>query len=95
MPATGKHFGLDQTWWSDNRKDVTAATDAALNYLQKLHVMFGTWDLALAAYNAGEGTVQRAIERNRRKGLPTDYGSLPLPPKQETMCPSCKQLKTS
>jgi membrane-bound lytic murein transglycosylase D len=93
MPATGKNFGLDQTWWSDNRKDVTAATDAALTYLQRLHVMFGTWDLALAAYNAGEGTVQRAIERNRRKGLPTDYESLPLPPETKNYVPKLQAIK--
>lgn len=93
MPATGKHFGLNQTWWSDNRKDVTAATDAALTYLQKLHVMFGTWDLALAAYNAGEGTVQRAIERNRKKGLPTDYESLPLPPETRNYVPKLQAIK--
>jgi len=93
MPATGKHFGLDQTWWSDNRKDVTAATDAALTYLQKLHVMFGTWELALAAYNAGEGTVQRAIERNRKKGLPTDYESLPLPTETRNYVPKLQAIK--
>lgn len=93
MPATGKHFGLNQTWWSDNRKDVTAATNAALTYLQKLHVMFGTWDLALAAYNAGEGTVQRAIERNRKKGLPTNYESLPLPPETRNYVPKLQAIK--
>ena len=93
MPATGKHFGLNQTWWSDNRKDVTAATDAALTYLQKLHVMFGTWDLALAAYNAGEGTVQRAIERNRKKGLPTDYESLSLPSETRNYVPKLQAIK--
>jgi len=95
MPATGKTFGLKQDWWVDNRRDVTAATNAALNYLQKLHGMFGSWDLALAAYNAGEGTVQRAIDRNIKKGLPTDYASLPLPEETKTTCLSFKPLKTS
>lgn len=93
IPSTGKHFGLKQNWWSDNRRDVTAATDAALTYLQKLHVMFGTWELALAAYNAGEGTVQRAIERNRRKGLPTDYQSLALPPETKNYVPKLQAVK--
>lgn len=79
VPKTGKYFGLEQNWWSDNRRDVTAATQAALDYLQKLHGMFGSWDLALAAYNAGEGTVSRAIARNEYAGLPTDYQSLKLP----------------
>lgn len=93
IPSTGKNFGLNQNWWKDNRRDVTAATDAALNYLEKLHVMFGTWELALAAYNAGEGTVQRAIERNRRKGLPTDYQSLPLPPETRNYVPKLQAVK--
>lgn len=93
IPSTGKDFGLKQNWWVDNRRDVTAATDAALNYLQKLHVMFGTWDLALAAYNAGEGTVQRAIERNRKRGLPTDYDSLPLPPETKNYVPKLQAVK--
>lgn len=93
VPATGKHFGLQQNWWVDNRRDVTAATDAALTYLQKLHVMFGSWELALAAYNAGEGTVMRAIERNRKKGLPTDYQSLNLPPETRNYVPKLQAVK--
>ena len=93
VPSTGKHFGLKQNWWADNRRDVMAATDAALTYLQKLHVMFGTWELALAAYNAGEGTVQRAIERNRKKGLPTDYQSLNLPAETKNYVPKLQAVK--
>lgn len=93
IPSTGKHFGLQQNWWVDNRRDVKAATNAALNYLQKLHVMFGSWDLALAAYNAGEGTVMRAIERNRKKGLPTDYQSLNLPPETRNYVPKLQAVK--
>lgn len=93
MPATGKHFGLKQDWWVDNRRDVTAATSAALTYLQKLHGMFGNWDLALAAYNAGEGTVQRAIDRNRKKGLPTDYASLSLPEETKNYVPKLQAIK--
>jgi membrane-bound lytic murein transglycosylase D len=93
IPSTGRNFGLQQNWWVDNRRDVTAATDAALTYLQKLHVMFGTWDLALAAYNAGEGTVMRAIERNRKKGLPTDYQSLNLPAETKNYVPKLQAVK--
>jgi len=93
VPSTGKDFGLKQNWWVDNRRDVMAATDAALNYLQKLHVMFGSWDLALAAYNAGEGTVMRAIERNRKKGLPTDYQSLSLPEETRNYVPKLQAVK--
>ena len=93
IPSTGKHFGLKQNWWVDNRRDVTAATNAALDYLQKLHGMFGAWDLALAAYNAGEGTVQRAINRNRAQGLPTDYQSLSLPPETRNYVPKLQAIK--
>ena len=76
IPSTGKNYGLTQDWWRDNRRDIVAATDAALSYLQRLHQMFGTWELALAAYNCGEGCVSRAIAYNQRKGLATDYLSL-------------------
>lgn len=93
MPQTGRHFGLKQNWWIDNRRDITAATDAALDYLQKLHVMFGAWDLALAAYNAGEGTVMRAIERNRKRGLPTDYAHLVLPAETMNYVPKLQAIK--
>ncbi len=83
IPSTGRHFKLRQTNFYDGRRDITASTNAALDYLGRLHDMFnGDWLLALAAYNAGEGTVSRAIERNERLGLPTDYWNLPLP--QET-----------
>lgn len=93
VPSTGKYFGLKQNWWFDNRRNITFATDAALNYLQKLHAMFGAWDLALAAYNAGEGTISRAIERNRRLGLPTDYESLNLPPETRNYVPKLQAVK--
>ncbi|TVT65307.1 MAG: LysM peptidoglycan-binding domain-containing protein [Pseudomonas sp.] len=83
IPATGRHFNLRQTSWYDGRRDITASTNAALRYLSYLHGLFnGDWLLALAAYNSGEGTVSRAIERNQKLGLPTDYWNLPLP--QET-----------
>jgi len=93
IPSTGKHFGLQQNWWFDNRRNITFATDAALTYLQKLHAMFGAWDLALAAYNAGEGTVSRAIERNRKLGLPTDYENLNLPPETRNYVPKLQAVK--
>jgi len=93
IPSTGKHFGLKQNWWVDNRRNITMATDAALTYLQKLHAMFGAWDLALAAYNAGEGTVGRAIERNRKMGLPTDYESLNLSDETKNYVPKLQAVK--
>ncbi|MGV8917169.1 MAG: LysM peptidoglycan-binding domain-containing protein [Pseudomonas sp.] len=84
IPSTGRYFNLRQTSFYDGRRDITASTIAALDYLTRLHDMFnGDWLLALAAYNAGEGTVSRAIERNQKLNLPTDYWNLSLP--QETM----------
>jgi membrane-bound lytic murein transglycosylase D len=79
IPSTGKNYGLEQNWWYDGRRDVLAATDAALDYLKKLHDQFGSWELALAAYNCGENCVDRAIARNRAKGEATDYQNLRLP----------------
>jgi len=93
IPSTGKNFGLKQNWWVDNRRNITFATDAALSYLQKLHVMFGAWDLALAAYNAGEGTVRRAIEKNKKLGKPTNYASLDLPKETENYVPKLQAIK--
>ena len=79
IPSTGKVYGLKQDWWYDGRRDVIASTDAALNYLQKLHNDFGDWELAVAAYNCGEGKVSRAIKSNREAGKATDFWSLSLP----------------
>lgn len=79
IPSTGKHYGLDQNWWIDERRDVLLATDAALTYLKYLHDYFnGDWYLAIAAYNGGEGTVSRAVKRNAEAGRPTDFFSLDL-----------------
>lgn len=80
MAGTAATFGLKRDWWYDGRQDPIASTTAALDYLEKLYAQFdGDWLLALAAYNAGEGTVLRAIERNKRRDRPTDFWSLPLP----------------
>ena len=80
IPSTGKMLGLEQNSWYDGRLDIVAATDAALDYLQLLAERFdGDWELALAAYNSGEGTVRRAIQKNREQGKSTDYWSLDLP----------------
>lgn len=77
--ATGKNYGLKTNAWYDGRKDVVASTDAAIRLLNKLNTLFdGDWLLVVAAYNAGEGTIQQAIDKNRRAGKPTDFWSLPL-----------------
>ncbi len=93
IPSTGRKYGLQQTWWYDGRRDVLAATNAALDYLQELHDMFGDWELALAAYNWGEGAVQRAIDKNRRLGKPTDYMSLKMPKETRNYLPKLQAVK--
>ncbi len=88
IPGTGRHFGLKQTFWYDGRRDVVASTEAALDYLQELHDRFGgDWLLALAAYNSGEGTVRKAMKRNRRIGRPTDFWHLHLPAETRSYIP--------
>jgi len=88
IPSSGKHYGLEQNWWIDERRDVIESTNAALNYLEYLHRYFnGDWFLAIAAYNGGEGTVSAAIERNQRRGLPTDFFSLDLRPETRDYVP--------
>jgi membrane-bound lytic murein transglycosylase D len=93
IPSTGKRYGLKQNWWYDGRRDVRAATRAALDYLQTLHDMFGDWELALAAYNWGENGVQRAVAKNRAKGKPTDYASLPMPKETRNYLPKLQAVK--
>lgn len=87
IPSTGKHFGLEQNWWYDGRRDVVASTEAALDYLQHYYERFGDWELALAAYNAGGGTVNKAIRKNRKAGKPTDFWSLQLPKETRNYVP--------
>ena len=88
IPSTGSHFGLKQNWWYDGRRDVLASTEMALNYLEYLHELFGgDWLLAVAAYNCGQGTVARAIRRNRSLGRPTDFWSLRLPSETRVYVP--------
>ena len=93
MAATGKDFALKQNIFRDDRRDVLASTRAALDYLQRLYGMFGDWHLALAAYNWGEGSVQRAINRNQKLGLPTDYASLKMPNETQYYVPKLQAVK--
>lgn len=94
IPATGRHYGLKQNWWYDGRRDIVASTDAALTYLGRLHEMFDDWLLALAAYNAGEGTVMSAIRANERRGEPTDYWHLDLPQETRAYVPRLLAIRT-
>ncbi len=93
IPSTGKIYGLRQNFWYDGRRDVLAATGAALDYLQKLYDQFGDWTLALAAYNWGEGAVSRAIARNQARGLPTSYESLAMPLETRNYVPKLQAVK--
>lgn len=89
IPGTGKRYGLKQNWWYDGRRDIVAATEAALDYLEMLHKRFnGNWFHALAAYNTGEGNVEKAIKRNRRAGKKIDFWSLRLPRETRSYVPS-------
>jgi membrane-bound lytic murein transglycosylase D len=93
MPATGKYFELKQNAFRDDRRDVLASTRAALDYLKKLHGMFGDWHLALAAYNWGEGSVGRSIAKNQRAGLATGYTDINMPMETRMYIPKLQAIK--
>jgi len=95
IPSTGKDFNLKQNMFQDERRGVLDSTDAALNYLQKLYDMFGDWQLALAAYNWGEGSVQRAIKKQQAAGLPIDYDSMSylMPKETQNYVPKLQAVK--
>lgn len=95
VPGTGKDFNLKQNMFKDERRGVLASTDAALTYLQRLYGMFGDWPLALAAYNWGEGNVQKAIKKNQAMGKPTDFESLAehMPAETRNYVPKLQAVK--
>ena len=95
VPGTGRDFNLKQNMFKDERRGVLASTDAALTYLQRLYTMFGDWQLALAAYNWGEGNVQKAIKRNQEAGKPTDFESLAdlMPAETRNYVPKLQAVK--
>ncbi|CAM3584299.1 transglycosylase SLT domain-containing protein [Bordetella sputigena] len=93
VPATGQHYNLKQDWWRDERRDPIASTNAALDYLENLFEMQGDWYLALASYNWGEGSVQRAMAKNEAAGLPTDYLSLQMPDETRNYVPKLQAIK--
>ena len=93
VPGTGKRFGMKQNWWYDGRRDVVASTQGAIAYLKYLNKFFdGDWMLALAAYNSGEGRVRRAVRKNQKKNLPTDFWSLDLPKETRAYVPKLLAL---
>ncbi|MFM7025037.1 MAG: transglycosylase SLT domain-containing protein [Limnohabitans sp.] len=93
MPATGKYFDLKQNMFRDERRDVLESTRAALDYLQKLYDMFDDWHLALAAYNWGEGSVSKALARNKARGLPLSYTDLQMPNETRYYVPKLQAVK--
>ena len=93
IPSTGRHFKLQQTKWLDQRRDPIASTQAALDYLSYLYDFQGDWYLALASYNWGEGSVQRAVQRNELAGLGTDYLSLKMPDETRNYVPKLQAIK--
>jgi membrane-bound lytic murein transglycosylase D len=93
IPSTGKSYNLEQNWWVDERRDVIASTNAALDYLQTIYEMHGDWHLALASYNWGEGAVGRAVVKNRAAGLPTEYQHLNMPGETRYYVPKLQALK--
>ncbi len=93
IPSTGKNYRLEQNWWVDERRDVIASTNAALDYLQTIYEMHGDWHLALASYNWGEGAVGRAVAKNRAAGLSTEYQHLNMPGETRYYVPKLQALK--
>lgn len=87
IPGTARYMGVKQNEWFDGRRDIIESTRAAYDFLNLLYQKFGDWQLVLAAYNAGPGAVQRAIDRNRADGLPTDFWSLRLPAETRSYVP--------
>lgn len=93
IPSTGTQFGMKQDWWADSRRDIVAATNGALDYLQKLHGMFGDWQLALASYNWGEGSVGRAVARAKAAGRDGTYLTLNMPAETRNYLPKLQAVK--
>ncbi|WP_373889529.1 transglycosylase SLT domain-containing protein [Massilia sp. IC2-476] len=95
VPGTGKDYDLKQNMFKDERRGVLASTDAALSYLQRLYTMFGDWQLALAAYNWGEGNIQRIVKKNQALGKPTDFESLAelMPAETRNYVPKLQAVK--
>ena len=93
MPATGREYELEQTWWYDGRRDVIESTRAALDYLQSLHGRFGDWNLALAAYNWGQGNLSRAITRVRTKGETETYENITMPAETRNYAPKLLAIR--
>ncbi|GHD72493.1 LysM peptidoglycan-binding domain-containing protein [Vogesella fluminis] len=93
MPATGREYELEQTWWYDGRRDVVESTRAALDYLQALYNRFGDWNLALAAYNWGQGNLSKAISRVRARGETETYENIAMPAETRNYAPKLLAIR--
>lgn len=93
IPSTGRNYGLSQSWWEDNRRDVVSSTGAALDYLSYLYSLMGDWHLALASYNWGEGAVGRAVAKNQAQGQPTGYDDIRMPAETKNYVPRLQAIK--
>ena len=93
IPSTGVNYGMKQDWWSDNRRDIVQATNGAIDYLSKLQGMFGDWQLALASYNWGEGSVGRAVQKSKAGGGAGNYLSLNMPAETRNYLPKLQAVK--
>ncbi|MDR0702074.1 MAG: transglycosylase SLT domain-containing protein [Azoarcus sp.] len=93
IPSTGQNYKLAQNRWIDERRDVIASTNAALDYLEDIYDRHGDWHLALASYNRGENAIGREVERNRAIGRSTEFSALRLPTETRDYLPKLQALK--
>jgi membrane-bound lytic murein transglycosylase D len=93
IPSTGRIYSLEQNLWKDERLGVVESTRAALDYFEKLYAEFGSWQLALAAYNYGEAGVEKSLEYNRKKHRPLTYEALRLPRETQYYVPKLQAIK--
>ncbi len=93
IPSTGTNYGMKQDWWADSRRDIVKATNGALDYLSNLHGMFGDWQLALASYNWGEGSVGRAVQKAKARNKDGTYLSLDMPAETRNYLPKLQAVK--
>ena len=93
IPSTGTSYGMKQDWWADSRRDIVQATNGALDYLSNLHGMFGDWQLALASYNWGEGSVGRAVQKAKARNKDGAYLSLDMPAETRNYLPKLQAVK--
>lgn len=88
IEETGRRYNLERSAWSDKRFDPFKSAEAAASLLQHLYRTFNSWELALAAYNAGPGTIRRAIRKNRKAGKPVNFWALELPEETQNYVPN-------